>query len=110
MLRNILKISPSAIKQLKLIKDSHQSSALKFYIKGGGCNGFNYQIEPTNEKADKLDEIVKVEDLEIHVCGKSLMYILGTEIDWNVDIMGSTFKFNNPNANSNCGCGSSFGI
>lgn len=110
MLKNILKITPNAIQQLKIIKDTHKSNALKFYIKGGGCNGFNYQLEPTNDKPEKLDEIVKIDDLEIHVCGKSLIYILGTEIDWNVDIMGSTFKFNNPNASSNCGCGSSFGI
>ena len=76
MLKNILKITPNAIKQLQIIKENHKSNALKFYIKGGGCNGFNYQLEPTNDKPDKSDEIVKIDDLEIHVCGKSLMYIL----------------------------------
>ena len=78
-------------------------------------------MTPTNNHPNKLDEIVclknKIKKLpdkidtpleSIHVCGKSLMHILGTEIDWQNDIMGQTFKFNNPMAASSCGCGTSF--
>ena len=44
----------------------------------------------------------------IQVCGKSLMHILGTEVDWKKDVMGEAFIFNNPMAKSSCGCGTSF--
>ena len=61
-----------------------------------------------NEIPDKLDEIVKVDDYEIHVCNSSLMHLLGTKIDWKEDIMGQGFHFENPMAQSKCGCGTSF--
>ena len=110
MLKNIIKITPNAIKKLSELKKTHNCNALKFYIKGGGCNGFNYMLEPTNDKPDKLDEIFKENDVELHICNESLLHILGTEIDWCEDIMGSAFKFDNPNAKSSCGCGTSFGV
>jgi iron-sulfur cluster assembly protein len=44
----------------------------------------------------------------IHICGKSLMHVVGTHIDWEKDIMGESFKFDNPMAKSSCGCGTSF--
>ena len=46
--------------------------------------------------------------LRVHVCGKSLMHVLGTEIDWTNDFMGSRFVFSNPAAKQSCGCGTSF--
>ena len=81
-----------------------------FNVKGGGCNGLQYNLEPTNSKPLKIDEIVKVDKLKINVCGKSLLYLLGTEIDWREDYMGSRFIFNNPNASSKCGCGTTFSV
>ncbi len=48
------------------------------------------------------------EDIVIHICGKSLMHVIGTHIDWERDIMGEAFKFDNPMAKSSCGCGTSF--
>ena len=51
---------------------------------------------------------MKIEDFEIHVCNNSIMHLLGTKIDWKEDIMGQGFHFENPMAQSKCGCGTSF--
>ena len=83
---------------------------VKFSVNGGGCNGINYDLKPTNEEPNKNDEIIKINDVNVVLCEYSVFHIIGTEIDWKEDIMGSSFVFNNPNANSKCGCGNSFGI
>jgi len=107
-LKNIITVSKLASKKLSTILRESEKKAIKFYVKGGGCNGFNYKLKPTDELPNKLDEIVKVDDIEIHVCNSSLMHLLGTNIDWTEDIMGQGFTFINPMAQSKCGCGTSF--
>tara|TARA_B100000401_G_scaffold437657_1_gene383790 strand:- start:1988 stop:2242 length:255 start_codon:yes stop_codon:yes gene_type:complete len=79
-------------------------------IKGGGCNGYKYYIEPTSDEPEKLDEVILVDDLKIIVCGKSLMHLLGTHVYWKHDVMGSRIEIENPNAKSTCGCGDTFSI
>ena len=118
--KNLIKITTIACKKLATIASSENVPSIIFRIKGGGCNGFTYKFSPTNDVADKLDEVYclkeKIKEMDdvnsplesIHVCGKSLIHILGTEIDWKKDIMGETFVFNNPMAQSSCGCGTSF--
>lgn len=119
MSKNIISLTIPALKKLSKIAKDHNSKHLLFSIKGGGCNGFTYNFSPTNDNPNKTDEIhclkKQIKDLDmntslesIHVCGKSLMHILGTEIDWKKDIMGETFVFTNPMAQSSCGCGTSF--
>ena len=106
--KQIISITKNASNKLQDIIRQSNKPALRFYVKGGGCNGFNYKLEPTDKTAEKSDEIVKHENFEIYVCGKSLMHILGTEIDWKEDIMGQGFVFDNPMAQAKCGCGTSF--
>ena len=120
MSKNIISLTIPALKKLSIIAKENNCKHLLFSIKGGGCNGFTYKFYPTNDEPDKLDEVYclkeKISGLNdinsplesIHVCGKSLIHILGTEIDWKKDIMGETFVFNNPMAQSSCGCGTSF--
>ena len=106
----VISITSKALPKLKNIIKTHNVKSLLFGVKGGGCNGFEYVLEPTNKKPEKLDEVVKKNDVEILVCSKSLFYIIGTEIDWKDDIMGQKFEFNNPNASSKCGCNTSFSV
>ena len=107
MSRALIKITESAkFKLLEIVKQSN-SKAIFFDLKSGGCSGFEYRFKPI----DKInnDKNTFVEDgLKIEICDKSLMFILGTEIDWKNDIMGESFKFNNPLSKHQCGCGSSF--
>ena len=114
-MKNLLNITKNAAIQLKKIATENNSKNILFYIKGGGCNGFNYKFEPTNEKPLKLDEIIKIpndndndDETNIIVCNRSLIHLIGTKIDWKKTVMGESFEFTNPNAASSCGCGTSF--
>jgi len=84
-----------------------RSKHLLFSCKAGGCNGFEYVLEPctTPEKTEKQ---VLSSGVTLFTCNLSMLYLLGTEIDWKEDTMGSRFVFNNPNAESKCGCGATF--
>ena len=110
MKRPLITISELALNKINSILKSKKSDAMLISIKGGGCNGFNYNFTPlkTNEKKDKNDEIIKIENTNIHLCGSSLMYLIGTHIDYKQDIMGNKFDFTNDNISSKCGCGTSF--
>ena len=109
-MKNLITISNTALKKINQILNKNKSTAMLISIKGGGCNGFNYKFTPlkTNEKTDKLDEVIKINNTNIHLCGSSLMYLMGTHIDYKKDIMGEKFDFSNNNISSKCGCGTSF--
>ena len=107
MRKSIISVTKSASKKLIEISRTNNSIGLLFFIKSGGCNGFEYRFEPIKEIAHK-ENVFKKDELIIEVCNKSLLYLIGTKIDWNEDIMGQGFKFENPIAQSSCGCGSSF--
>ncbi len=109
--RNVITMTSMAKTNLIRIANEHKTNRIMFSIKGGGCNGFNYLLEPinSNRKLDKSDEQIKISDgYDIFVCGSSLMHLLGTEIDWKKTIMGESFHFENPMTDSKCGCGTSF--
>ena len=106
----MLTASPRAINKIQDIINKKNGQAILLYLQGGGCSGMKYQFEvlDINKKEDKLDEIVKIDDVSIHMCGKSLLYTMGTHIDYiDDDIMGSRFDFSNDNINGKCGCGTS---
>jgi iron-sulfur cluster assembly protein len=107
MSKALISISSLATKRLRLIAQGAGGGGVRLSLKTGGCNGFEYDIRPTSES--KADDAVHVQDgLKVHICGKSLLYLIGTHIDWKRNIMGETFVFQNPNATSKCGCGTSF--
>ena len=107
--KQIISITQTASTKLARILKESEKRAVRFYVKGGGCNGFNYKLKPTDDEPHKLDEVVITENnIEIHVCNSSIMHLLGTKIDWKEDIMGQGFAFENPMAQSKCGCGTSF--
>lgn len=106
--KHIITLTDSAINKLANILKKTNKTNIEFYIKGGGCNGFNYHIVPTNDLHKKNYELVKLDKFDIYVCNKSLLHILGTKIDWKEDIMEQKFIFDNPIAQSICGCGTSF--
>jgi iron-sulfur cluster assembly accessory protein len=105
---SLITISKNALPKLKTIFNLHNKKYLAFGIKSGGCSGFQYDIKPCDLEPNKLDEIVKIDELKIKVDNDSLLHIIGTEIDWEDDFMGQRFIFKNPNSNFQCGCGKSF--
>jgi iron-sulfur cluster assembly protein len=81
---------------------------LRVAVKGGGCSGFSYMLDLTEETRGDSDEEIDSQGIKILVDNKSLLYLNGTEIDFRDEVMASGFVFKNPNATSSCGCGSSF--
>lgn len=81
---------------------------LRVGVKGGGCSGFSYMLDLTEEPRGDMDEEIDSQGIKILCDMKSYLYLNGVEIDFRDEIMGRGFVFKNPNATSSCGCGSSF--
>ena len=108
MSKPILSFCQKTVSHLKNVVNQNNCKALLIGVKAGGCNGLKYNIIPINEEAHKHDEIIKIDELNIHVCHRSLMYLIGTEIVWEESPMGGGLTFINPNAGAQCGCGETF--
>jgi iron-sulfur cluster assembly protein len=85
-----------------------EQTKLRVGVKGGGCSGFTYMLDLTEDARGEADEEIDCQGIKILCDMKSLLYLEGTEIDFKDEIMGRGFVFKNPNATSTCGCGSSF--
>ena len=75
-------------------------------VKNGGCAGMAYTMEYA-EDVQKFDEVVEDKGVKLLIDPKAVMFLLGTEMDFKVDKLSSTFVFSNPNQTSACGCGES---
>ena len=82
---------------------------LRVSVSGGGCSGFQYGFA-LDDKDEPGDILVERDGAKVAVDDMSLMYLLGSELDWVEDLTGSYFRMRNPNASSQCGCGTSFAI
>ncbi len=106
-----IKLTDSAAKRVKTLIEKDQSGAdmLRVTVSGGGCSGFQYAFKLDNQMNDgdltfENNGVILVTD------DASLDLLNGSEVDFVDDLMGSMFKVNNPNAESMCGCGTSFSI
>lgn len=84
-----------------------EKTFLRVGVKGGGCSGFSYVLDLT-EEVKETDEKGDQHGVTMVCDPKSLLYLSGTKIDFKDEIMGRGFVFDNPNSTSTCGCGSSF--
>lgn len=85
-------------------KDGH--AGLRIGVKKGGCAGMEYTMEYVDEAAAN-DEVVEQDGARILIAPMAQMFLFGTEIDYEVTLLESGFKFNNPNVAEACGCGES---
>lgn len=90
--------------------DCNENSYLRVAIEGGGCSGFQYKLGFIDKKGYDQNQDSKYEQngITVVVDRKSDLYIDGTILDWYEDLTQRGFKFENPNAQKTCGCGSSF--
>jgi iron-sulfur cluster assembly accessory protein len=109
---NMISTTRAGLTQLVRISRQQKVSKILFSVRGGGCNGFQYHLEPMTDAPQPSDEVVPLHNgLDLVVDSHSIFHLIGTEIDWKDDnIMGSRFDFNNPNAMAKCGCGSTFSM
>lgn len=84
-----------------------QKTYLRVGVKGGGCSGFSYTLDLT-ENMSENDEEWDVHGVKVICDPKSQIYLEGVSVDFKDEVMGRGFVFNNPNATHTCGCGSSF--
>jgi iron-sulfur cluster assembly protein len=83
------------------------SAAIRFGIRGGGCTGFSYLFEYEDNGPRANDWATEVDGVTVVVDPKSMIYVEGTEIDFETGMRGHGFRFDNPNADDSCGCGES---
>ena len=107
MTKNLITLTLAAQNHLKQILKTTGQPAIFFDLKSGGCNGFSYRFKPIDKIKNKNNLYIE-NDLTVEICEKSLFHVLGTNIDWTKDIMGESFKFDNPLSKNACGCGTSF--
>ena len=107
-MKNIFTITESAKNQIKFIIVDDPFKILKISVNSGGCSGFTYAMDLINE--DEIQNNDEFVEEKIIIDGTSVMFLIGTELDYVTEILGSRFVFNNPMATSQCGCKTSFNI
>lgn len=94
---------------LKAAEGKNDDHNIRVAVQGGGCSGLMYDLEFDAEIKEK-DEIFEDKGIKILVDRKSLLYLLGTTLDFSDGLNGKGFQFVNPNASRTCGCGESFAV
>ena len=82
---------------------------LRVSVEGGGCSGFQYKFDMERSRAED-DFVINREGATVLIDSVSLNYLAGSEIDFVDDLIGASFKINNPKATASCGCGTSFAL
>ena len=106
-----MKLDTSAVTKLRdiLAEENNPNAKLRVFVQGGGCSGMQYgfSLEETKNE-DDFDFVY--EDVTVLVDAMSMQYLQNAEIKYNDSDMGSSFVINNPQAQTTCGCGSSFSV
>ncbi len=93
----------------EILKSEPSGAMLRLSVLGGGCSGFQYKFDVERDKADD-DITIDRAGITLLVDSVSLQYLAGSEIDFVDDLIGASFKVNNPKAKASCGCGTSFSL
>jgi iron-sulfur cluster insertion protein len=93
----------------ELIQDETEAKGLRVFVQGGGCSGFQYGFAFENEIGDD-DFVIEQNNVKFVVDVMSMQYLQGATIDYVEDFQGANFSISNPNAQTTCGCGSSFSV
>ena len=107
----MINFSPSAIERVKDLlaaEPAGDSKALRLYVEGGGCAGFQYGFKFDTQNGD--DTLSSQDGFDVVVDPMSSMYLMGVRVDYTENLNGAGFEFQNPNASGGCGCGKSFAV
>lgn len=102
------KVTPRAFERLAEIGAAAQGKVLRVAVEGGGCSGFQYEIDLDDAKADDL--VLEGSGERVVIDSVSLPFLAAATIDFTEELIGARFVIDNPNATSSCGCGTSFSI
>ena len=104
-----VKLTDAAALRIRDLMAKGEGVGLRVGVKNGGCAGMEYTMEWANE-AKPYDEVIEDKGAVVLIDPKAVMYLLGTEMDFKIDKLASTFVFNNPNQKGACGCGESVNL
>ena len=105
-----VRVSARAAKRIaEILKGEPAPAMLRVAVTGGGCSGFQYNFALDDTRTDD-DLVIERDGATVLVDPMSLDFLKGAEIDFVDDLIGASFKVNNPNATSSCGCGTSFSV
>jgi iron-sulfur cluster assembly protein len=105
----ILSMTNAAAARVRELMAKDEGIGLRVGVKNGGCAGMEYTMEWAKE-SKPFDEVVEQDGAKVLIEAKALMFLLGTQMDYQIGILKSGFVFNNPNQISACGCGESVEI
>jgi iron-sulfur cluster assembly protein len=108
----VIALTERAVREIRRILDDQKlpdATALRVGVKGGGCSGFSYTLG-FDDQISEVDQLNEIEGVRVVCDPKSFLYLNGTQIDFEDNLMGRGFKFGNPNASKSCGCGESFSV
>lgn len=105
----LVTLTDAAAARVSEILNERGEGYLRVGVKNGGCAGMEYIMDYVSE-IEKFDEVVEDKDVQIVVDSKAVLFLLGSVVDYEVDVMSSRFTFNNPNQSDACGCGESVTI
>jgi iron-sulfur cluster assembly accessory protein len=93
----------------EILKSEPAGAMLRVSVEGGGCSGFQYKFDFDHARTDD-DLVLNRDGATVLIDPVSVQYMAGAEIDFVDDLIGASFKINNPVAASSCGCGTSFSL
>ena len=93
----------------EILRKEPAGTMLRVSVEGGGCSGFQYKFDTEHDRAGD-DMVIEKSGATVLIDPVSLNYMAGSEIDFVDDLIGSSFKVNNPQATASCGCGTSFAL
>ena len=102
------KVTQRAFARLATINAGREARPLRVAVAGGGCSGFQYEIDFGTPAPDDL--VLQSEGQSVLIDPVSLPYLAGASIDYSEDLIGARFVIDNPNATASCGCGTSFSV
>ncbi len=105
----LVTLTDAAAERVREILEERGEGYLRVGVKNGGCAGMEYLMDYVSE-IEKFDEIVEDKDVQIVVDSKAVLFILGSVVDYEMDVLSSRFTFKNPNQTDACGCGESVTI
>ena len=92
-----------------LIEDDSGKEYVRVGVESGGCSGLVYKLD-FDDTMNNEDELVEHNDIKLVINKKSILFLVGTTLEYSSGLNGKGFVFNNPNANRTCGCGESFSL
>jgi len=107
----LVKMAPGAIAKIKelIAEENNPNLKLRMFVSGGGCSGLSYGFTFEEEKNED-DWELEFDGIYLLIDSMSSQYLQGAEVDYTESLQGSQFSIKNPNATTQCGCGSSFSV